>query len=58
MKIGQVDTLLIIQGLDPDLTEELTSLAKKTGAQVEFVAEDNHTLRQFDGIAALLRFKI
>ena len=58
LKIGQVDTLLISQGLDTDLTEELTSLAKQTGAQVEFVPELNQTLRQFDGIAALLRFNI
>ncbi len=58
LKIGQVDTLLISQGLDTDLTEELTSLAENTGAYVEFVPEGDQTLKQFDGIAALLRFKI
>ena len=55
---GQVDTLLISQGLDPLLTEELTSLATSTGAYVEFVPDDNQIMKQFNGIAALLRFKI
>ena len=58
LKMGQVDTLLISQGLDPGLTEELTSLAESTGAYVEFFPKADQTLRKIDGIAALLRFKI
>ena len=58
LKMGQVDTLLISQGLDSLLIEELTSLATSIGAHVEFVPDDNQTMKQLNGIAALLRFKI
>lgn len=55
---GQVDTLLMSKSLDPAIKEELTSRAKVTGAYVEFIPADNEILKKFNGIAALLRYKI
>jgi peptide chain release factor subunit 1 len=58
LNIGQVDTLIISESLPFDESEELTSLAKSTGAYVEFVPKENKVLTDFGGVGALLRYKM
>ncbi len=58
LAIGQVDTLIISNSLTFNESEELTSLAKSTGAGVEFVPKDNKLLNSLGGVGALLRYKI
>jgi len=55
---GQVDTLMISKSIDADTIEELTSLAKRTGAAVEFVPGDEQTLSGIGGVGALLRYTL
>jgi peptide chain release factor subunit 1 len=55
---GQVDTLMISGSIDAKIVEELTSLAKRTGAAVEFVPGDNKILLSIGGVGALLRYKL
>ncbi len=57
LKMAQVDTLIISKLLSFDETEELTSLAKSTGAYVEFVPKENKMLAGLGGVGALLRYK-
>jgi peptide chain release factor subunit 1 len=57
LRIGQVDTLIISKSLSFNESEELTSLAEKTGADVEFVPEENKILNSLGGAGALLRYK-
>jgi peptide chain release factor subunit 1 len=57
LKLGQVDTLFMREGLEITLAEELASLAEATAAYVEFVPRDNKTLEQLGGVGALLRYK-
>ena len=56
LKVAQVDTLIIAKSLPFEVVEELTSLAKTTGAGVEFVP-DNRVLKDLGGAGALLRYK-
>jgi peptide subunit release factor 1 (eRF1) len=56
LKRAQVDILIISKSLRFEVTEELVSLAKSTGAGVEFVP-DNRTLEDLGGAGALLRYK-
>ena len=58
LKMAQVDTLIISQSLPFNQSEELTSLAKSTGAYVEFVPKENKALSGLGGVGALLRFKM
>ena len=58
LMLGQVDTLFLSMGLDPEITEELVSKAETTASAVEFIPRSNHRLQPYDGVAALLRFKI
>ncbi len=55
---GQVDTLIISGSIDAKIIEQLTSLAKKTGAAVEFVPGDNKILLSIGGVGALLRYRL
>lgn len=55
---GQVDTIMISRSVDSRVIEELTSLAKKTGAGVEFIPVDDKTLASFGGVGALLRYRL
>jgi peptide chain release factor subunit 1 len=55
--MAQVDTLIISKALPFDKSEELTSLAKSTGAYVEFVPKENKVLSKLGGVGALLRYK-
>jgi len=57
LKKGQVDTLIISKSLSFSESEELTSLAKNTGADVEFVPKENKMLVGLSGVGALLRYK-
>ncbi|MGB7054545.1 MAG: hypothetical protein WBE28_04410, partial [bacterium] len=57
LKMGQVDTLIISKSLPFNESEELTSLAKSTGAHVEFVPKENKVLNSLGGAGALLRYK-
>jgi peptide chain release factor subunit 1 len=57
LKMAQVDTLIISESLPFDQSEELTSLAKSTGAYVEFVPKENKVLVQLGRVGALLRYK-
>lgn len=57
LKMAQVDTLIISESLPFNQSEELTSLAKSTGAYVEFVPKDNKVLAGLGGVGALLRYK-
>jgi peptide chain release factor subunit 1 len=54
---GQADTIIISRSLDARTVEEMTSLAKKTGAGVEFVPSEERILSDFGGVGALLRYK-
>ena len=58
LKMAQVDTLFISKSLTFAVSEELTSLAKSTGASVEFVPKENKILADLGGVGALLRYKI
>lgn len=58
LKRAQVDTLIVSQSLPFSETEELTSLAKSTGAYVEFVPKENKVLIGLGGVGALLRYKM
>lgn len=55
---GQVDTIMISRSIESSVIEELTSLAKKTGAGVEFVPGDDKTLASIGGVGALLRYRV
>jgi len=57
LKRGQVDTLIVSKSLPFSESEELTSLAKSTGADVEFVPGENKVLVGLGGVGALLRYK-
>lgn len=57
LKMGQVDTLIISKSLSFKESEELTSLAKSTGAYVEFVPKENRVLASLGDAGALLRYK-
>jgi peptide chain release factor subunit 1 len=57
LKKGQVDTLIITKSYPFSKSEELTSLAKSTGAGVEFVPGENNVLVDMGGVGALLRYK-
>jgi peptide chain release factor subunit 1 len=57
LKMGQVDTLIISKSLSFKESEALTSLAKSTGADVEFVPKENRVLASLGGVGALLRYK-
>jgi peptide chain release factor subunit 1 len=57
LKMAQVDTLIISKALAFEVAEELTSLAKSTGAGVEFVPKENKLLASLGGAGALLRYK-
>jgi peptide chain release factor subunit 1 len=57
LKIAQVDTLIISKSLPFGESEELTSLAKSTGAYVEFVPKENEVLAGLGGVGALLRYR-
>jgi len=58
---SQVQKLLLSEGLNEDLIEELTELAEQSGAEVEMISEDTPEGQQFKigflGIGALLRYK-
>jgi peptide chain release factor subunit 1 len=58
LMLGQVDTLFLSMALDSKTTEELVSTAETTASAVEFIPRSNHCLQPYDGVAALLRFKI
>jgi peptide subunit release factor 1 (eRF1) len=58
LRRGQVDTLVLSDGLDSETSEELVSLANSTGAQVEFIPHDKEDLSWFGNVGALLRFKL
>lgn len=58
LKNGQVDTLFLKMGIDKVLAEELTSIAESISAHVEFVHESHKALDYYNGVAALLRYKI
>lgn len=53
---GQVDTIIVSKSIDSSIIEELTSLAKKTGAGVEFVPGEDKMLANIGGVGALLRY--
>jgi peptide subunit release factor 1 (eRF1) len=55
---GQVDTLIVSGSIDAGVVEELTSLAKRTGAAVEFVPREDRILSGVGGVGALLRYKL
>ena len=55
---GQVDTVIISRSIDSSIIEELTSLAKKTGAGVEFVPGEDQMLEGIGGVGALLRYRL
>ncbi|UCG29547.1 MAG: hypothetical protein JSV53_08505 [candidate division WOR-3 bacterium] len=55
---GQVDTLMLSKSIDADVIEELTSLAKKTSAAVEFVRGEDKILTSIGGVGALLRYRL
>ena len=55
---GQVDTIIISKSIDSSNIEELTSLAKKSGAGVEFVPGDDKMLAGIGGVGALLRYSL
>jgi len=57
LKKGQVDTLIITKSFPSSKSEELISLAKSTGADVEFVPGENNVLVDMGGVGALLRYK-
>ena len=58
LEYGQVDTLLLEIGLAKEIVEELTSLSETNSSHVEFVQRNNEILSKFDGIGAILRYKI
>jgi peptide chain release factor subunit 1 len=55
---GQVDTLIISKSVEAAAMEELTSLAKRTGAAVEFIPGNDKTIGYVGGVGALLRYKL
>ena len=55
LKRAQVDMLIISKSLTFEVAEELVSLAKSTGAGVEFV-QGSHMLEDLGGAGALLRY--
>ncbi len=61
LKRSQVQKLLLSEGLDEKLIEELTELAEQSGAEVEMISEDTPEGQQFKvgflGIGAFLRYK-
>lgn len=58
---GQVDRLLLSEGLDENLINELTEMADKMDTEVEMISEETVEGQQFKmgfaGIGALLRYK-
>lgn len=58
LRIGQVDTLIVSEGLDLKIMEELTSLAEASGAYVEFIPKENFILEKLGGVGAILRYKL
>ena len=61
LAIGKVETLLLSEGLEDRLVEELTDLAEKTDAKIEMVSVETPEGEQFrigfKGIGAFLRYK-
>jgi peptide chain release factor subunit 1 len=61
LAIGKVETLLLSEGLDDKLVEELTDIAEKTDAKIEMVSTETPEGEQFrigfKGIGAFLRYK-
>jgi peptide chain release factor subunit 1 len=61
LAIGKVETLLLSEGLEDKLVEELTDLAEKTDAKIEMVSVETPEGEQFrigfKGIGAFLRYK-
>ncbi|RKZ29618.1 hypothetical protein DRQ36_08095, partial [bacterium] len=58
LKLGQVDTLIIEKDIEPELAEELSSLAETISAHVEFIPQGNDIIAKSGGVGALLRYKI
>jgi len=59
LQIGQVETLILDKfSMDSELAEELVSLAEAIDAHVEFVPAKNDILKPYNGVGALLRYKI
>ncbi len=58
LQLGQVDTLLISEALDPQKAERFVELAESSGAHVEFIPEENEALARLGNVGALLRYKI
>ena len=58
---NQAELILLSEGLDEKIVEEIIELANQTGAEVEMISEDTPEGQQFKigflGIGALLRYK-
>lgn len=58
---GAVDTLLLSEEVDDDMTEELAEKAEEMGSNVEFISTDTREgvqLKEMGKIAAILRFEL
>lgn len=54
---GQVDAILLSEGLDAKTKEELTTNAETTGAYIEFIPKENDVLKNLGNVGAILRYK-
>jgi peptide subunit release factor 1 (eRF1) len=58
LQAGQVDTMILSDTLDAQISEELIKLAEATDAHVEFIREESKVLETLENVGALLRYKI
>ena len=61
IKKGAVDTLLLSEDLDDDVIESYEEKAEKIGAKINTISvesQEGKQLKDFGGIAAILRFRI
>lgn len=58
---SQAELVMLSEGLDEEVIEEISELAEQTGAEVEMISEDTPEGQQFKrgflGIGAILRYK-
>ncbi len=54
---GQVDAILLSEGLDAKTKEDLTTNAETTGAYIEFIPKENDVLKNLGNVGAILRYK-
>ena len=57
LEYGQADVLVLAEGYDSEVREEMVRLAAKTGCEVEIV-DQSDLLMQLGGVGCLLRYRI